>query len=274
MSTLSHSPDQILEPEDQMNRWMDLFLYKKRPMRKRLSGLGLEYVILQVYSRDRGKREAKISFNIGQGTQDIGFRNDLNLVFSSQPSVDVTLRIFDEKGKPNIASFIVRDSRGHIYPSQAKRLAPDFSFHPQVYRSDGEKLKLPPGHFVVDDTRGPEYRQKHLEVKIVAGQPQTLTFHLDRWIRPSDWGWYSGDHHIHAAGCAHYEDPTQGVFPKDMIRHIKGEALNIGSVLTWGPCFYFQKKFLKERCIAFQRMKILCAMILKSQVFLLAPVDT
>jgi len=82
----------------------------------------------------------------------------------------VTLRVFDEKGKPNIASFVLRDSQGHIYPSQAKRLAPDFSFHPQVYRSDGEKLKLPPGDFVIDYTRGPEYRQKQQKVKIVAGQ--------------------------------------------------------------------------------------------------------
>ena len=246
-STGSPSPEQILKPADQMNRWLDLFLYKLRPMRPRLSGLELEYAILQVFSRDRGKREAKFSFNVGQGTQDIGFRNDLNLVFISRPSVDVTLKIFDEKGEPTTASFIFRDRQGHVYPSQAKRLAPDFPFHPQVYRSDGETLKLPPGTYTVEYTRGPEYRLKRDTVEIAAGRPQTLTFRLDRWIRPSDWGWYSGDHHIHAAGCAHYEDPTQGVFPKDMIRHIKGEALNVGNVLTWGPCFYFQKQFFEGK---------------------------
>ena len=246
-STGNPSPDQILKPADQMNRWLDLFLYKLRPMRPRLSGLELEYTILQVYSRDRGKREARISFNVGQGTQDIGFRNDLNLVFNSRPSIDVTLRIFDEKGEPTTASFIFRDPQGHVYPSQAKRLAPDFPFHPQVYRSDGESLKLPPGTYSVEYTRGPEYHLKHDTVEIAAGRPQALTFRLDRWIRPSDWGWYSGDHHIHAAGCAHYEDPTQGVFPQDMIRHIKGEALNVGNVLTWGPCFYFQKQFFEAK---------------------------
>ena len=103
-STGSPSPEQILQPADQMNRWLDLCLYKLRPMRPRLSGLELEYAILQVFSRDRGKREAKFSFNVGQGTQDIGFRNDLNLVFISRPSVDVTLKIFDEKGDPTTAS--------------------------------------------------------------------------------------------------------------------------------------------------------------------------
>ena len=246
-STGNPSPDQILKPADQMNRWLDLFLYKLRPMRPRLSGLELEYTILQVYSRDRGKREARISFNVGQGTQDIGLRNDLNLVFNSRPSIDVTLRIFDEKGEPTTASFIFRDPQGHVYPSQAKRLAPDFPFHPQVYRSDGESLKLPPGTYSVEYTRGPEYHLKRDTVEIAAGRPQALTFRLDRWIRPSDWGWYSGDHHIHAAGCAHYEDPTQGVFPQDMIRHIKGEALNVGNVLTWGPCFYFQKQFFEAK---------------------------
>lgn len=246
-STGSPSPEQVIKPADQMNRWLDLFLYKLRPMRPRLSGLELEYAILQVYSRDRGKREARISFNVGQGTQDIGFRNDLNLVFNARPSVDVTLRVFDEKGEPTTASFIFRDPQGQVYPSQAKRLAPDFPFHPQVYRSDGETLRLPPGTYSVEYTRGPEYHLKHDTVEIAASRPQTLTFRLDRWIRPSDWGWYSGDHHIHAAGCAHYEDPTQGVFPQDMIRHIKGEALNVGNVLTWGPCFYFQKQFFEAK---------------------------
>ncbi|HND52013.1 MAG TPA: CehA/McbA family metallohydrolase, partial [Pirellulaceae bacterium] len=48
---------------------------------------------------------------------------------------------------------------------------------------------------------------------------------------------------VHAAGCAHYEAPTQGVTPLDMMRHILGEDLNIGCVLSWGPCWYYQKQF-------------------------------
>jgi len=38
-------------------------------------------------------------------------------------------------------------------------------------------------------------------------------------------------------------DATEGVLPDDMIRQIQGEALNVGSVLTWGPCYYYQKQF-------------------------------
>ena len=61
-------------------------------------------------------------------------------------------------------------------------------------------------------------------------------------IRPER-GFYSGDHHIHAAGCAHYTSPTDGVDPADMFRQIKGEGLNVGSVLTWGPGFDRQHQF-------------------------------
>ncbi|HEY9232009.1 MAG TPA: CehA/McbA family metallohydrolase, partial [Blastocatellia bacterium] len=77
--------------------------------------------------------------------------------------------------------------------------------------------------------------------------PQTFTFRLERWIDAARLGWYSGDHHIHAAGCSHYEAPTQGVLPQDMMRHILGEALNVGAVLTWGPCYYYQKQFFEGR---------------------------
>src|SRR4029077_10998820 len=66
---------------------------------------------------------------------------------------------------------------------------------------------------------------------------------LERWINPMDNGFYSGDHHIHGAGCPHYTSPTEGVTPADMFRQVEGEALNVGCVLTWGPCFDYQKRF-------------------------------
>ncbi len=66
---------------------------------------------------------------------------------------------------------------------------------------------------------------------------------LKRWINPMDYGFYCGDHHIHGAGCAHYTSPTEGVAPADMFRQVEGEALNVGCVLTWGPCFDYQKRF-------------------------------
>jgi hypothetical protein len=245
--SLDPRPAQTITQRDVANRWLDLGMFNKPPSKPQLSGLELEYRIIQLYSRDSGRREAKISFNVGQGTQDIGFRNDVDILFSCSPSVDVTLRIFDERGKPATASFIIRDSREHVYPAQAKRLAPDFAFHPQIYRADGEKIKLPAGDYQVEFTRGPEYVVRRQPIKVSAGKPQTFSFNLERWIDLNKLGWYSGDHHIHAAGCMHYETPSQGVLPNDMIRHILGEALNVGSVLTWGPCYYYQKQFFEAK---------------------------
>jgi hypothetical protein len=76
---------------------------------------------------------------------------------------------------------------------------------------------------------------------------RTEAFALERWVDPAKLGWISGDHHIHAAGCSHYERPTEGVYPQDMMRHVLGEDLKIGSVLTWGPGWYFQKTFFEGK---------------------------
>ncbi len=71
----------------------------------------------------------------------------------------------------------------------------------------------------------------------------TATFRLQRWINMATLGWYSADHHIHAAGCSHYESPEDGVRPPDMWRQIVGEDLRIGAVLAWGPGWYHQKGY-------------------------------
>jgi hypothetical protein len=236
-----------LTPRDSAERWADISLYQRPPMRKRLSGLALEYQILEVYSRDRGQRSAKISFNVGQGSQDIGFRNDVIILFNALPSRPITLRIKDEKGQPAMASFIIRDRLNRLYPAPSKRLAPDFFFQPQIYRFDGESVRLPAGYYTAEVTGGPEYLRHTREFAVDESGPNEIAFQLDRWIDPSQYKWYSGDHHVHAAGCSHYMNPTEGVEPKDMIRQILGEQLNIGAVLTWGPDYYYQKQFFSGK---------------------------
>ncbi len=229
-------------PEEVRNRWLDMSMFNDRPVQPQLSGLELEYRVIQLYSRDAGKRAAVIAFDIGQGTQDIGFRNDVMVTFTCVPSTVVAFDVKDENGQPVMASFVIRDGQGRVYPSPAKRLAPDFAFQSQVYRADGEQVKLPEGVYTIRWTRGPEYIAQERTVTI-GDEPTTLAFHLERWIDPSQSGWWSGDHHIHAAGCAHYRNPSQGVHAQDMMRHILGEDLKIGANLTWGPCFDYQKQF-------------------------------
>ena len=226
---------------DVRDRWAEFSVYDKPPMRQRLSGLAIEYVILQAYSRDAGQRSAVIGFNVGQGTQDIGFRNDVDIVFTALPAHPIRLRVQDEHGRPTTAGFIVRDEHDRLYPNVSKRLAPDFFFQPQVYRADGASIQLPPGAFTMSVSRGPEYIDETRRVTV--NGPQELLFRLARWIDPSRDGYYSGDHHIHSAGCSHYENPTEGVRPEDMWPQITGEALNVASVLTWGPSYYHQKQY-------------------------------
>ncbi|CAN5342207.1 hypothetical protein BH23VER1_BH23VER1_22900 [soil metagenome] len=229
-------------PDEIRDRWLDLASHDVQPMAETLSGLAVEYRILSLYARDAGSREAKLAFSVGQGTQDLGFRNEVDLLFASDPSVPVVLEVLDDKGEPTTAAFEVRDAQGRIYPSQAKRLAPDFAFHPQVYRSNGETLALAAGSYSITMTRGPESLPVTREIAVTP-ETGTLSFQARRWIDASELGWWSGDHHIHAAGCSHYSNPTEGVHAPDMLRHIVGEDLKVGSNLTWGPCFDYQKQF-------------------------------
>lgn len=247
-STRSPEPEAKISAGDLAERWSDIRLFTGQPLGKTLSGLELEYRILEVFSRDTGKREAKFLFDVGQGTQDLGFRNEVSVLFECASSCKVLLDVRDFDGSPTTASFVVRDARGRLYPYPSRRLAPDFFFHPQVYRHTGEFVLLPAGAYDVEVRRGPEYLVEERRIEVAEGATeQTEAFQLRRWIHPRLSGWYSGDHHVHGGGCAHYEDPSAGVRPEDMMRHILGEDLNVGCVLSWGPCWYFQKQFFEGR---------------------------
>jgi hypothetical protein len=244
-SSGDHEPKQRLTASDVAERWADISLFDHPPMEEKLSGLSLEYRVLTISSRDAGQRSAKISFNVGQGTQDVGFLNEIPVLFKIVPVHSIQLHVADANGQPTMGSFIFRDSLGRIYPNPVKRLAPDFYFQPQVYRADGESIQLPPGSYTVTYTGGPEYITDTRRLTVTDRMPSELTFRLNRWIDPVKSGWYSGDDHIHPAGCSHYENPTEGVSDDDMGRQVRGEHLNVGAVLVWGPCFYYQTHFFR-----------------------------
>src|SRR5262245_49789227 len=54
-SGLSPEPKKVLTDVDVRERWADMSFYTQPPMRQRLSGLAVEYAILQIASRDAGK---------------------------------------------------------------------------------------------------------------------------------------------------------------------------------------------------------------------------
>lgn len=266
------------------DRFLSVEMFEQPPMTDKLSGLEVEYAIGLILSTESGKREATIGIDLEQGNQDLGFRGEVPILFRVAPAIPVKLTIRDFDGAPSTAALVVKDRFGRIFPPQPKRLAPDFFFQPQVYRTDGESLLLPPGDFTVEFARGPEYWVRKVAVSLrdtnrrsgntrgndekqsrqngsgqinvgskststdnrqIVSRSDTATLNLERWVNPREFGFYSGDHHIHAAGCAHYTSPTEGVMPEDMFRQVKGEGLNVGCVLTWGPCYKFQRQFFQ-----------------------------
>jgi hypothetical protein len=247
ISTNTARPKPGITPADAADRWMDLAPVVSRPMMVGLSGLAVEYRLISIYTRDAGRREAKLVFNVGQGTQDLGFRGDLDVLFACEPAVSVVLDVRDVDSKPCTAGFTFRDARGRVYPSTSRRLAPDFWFQPQVYRQSGETVDLAPGQYTVEVSRGPEYEVEKRTIEVPKAATHRESFRLRRWTHLAKLGWFSGDHHIHGAGCGHYERPTEGVTPADMIRHVEGEDLNVGCVLSWGPCWYAQKTFFEAK---------------------------
>src|SRR5262249_7046164 len=84
---------------------VDPMMFDQPPLVDRLNGLKLEYRIIHLYSRDVGKREAKISFNVGQGTQDLGFRNELPVLFDCKQAQPLTLHVQDENSQPTSGAF-------------------------------------------------------------------------------------------------------------------------------------------------------------------------
>ena len=234
--------------ERRTDRFLELEMFASQPMTPALSGLRLEYAIALIYSSEAGQREATITFDTGQGTQDLGFRAEAPVLFTVKPALAVTLGVRDHDGVPTMGRFQFVDGRGHVFPPQAKRTAPDLFFQQQIYRADGETVLLPPGQLTMYYGRGPEYRwiARPVTIDAAASRPR-IDVRLERWIDPAAHGFYSGDHHVHAAGCAHYTYPTEGVNPADMFRQVKGEGLNVGSILTWGPGFNHQKQFFAPR---------------------------
>src|SRR5207302_5516477 len=139
-----------------------------------LSGLRAEYAIVLIDSSEHGAREATIGFDVGQGHQDLGFRGEVPVLFDIQSAVPVKLRVRDYDGTSTSARFIFRDEAGHVFPPQARRLAPDFYFHPQIYRRDGDVVLLPPGRFTMQYGRGPGYRDLPRDVMVPSPSPGEL----------------------------------------------------------------------------------------------------
>jgi hypothetical protein len=68
-------------------RWVEAAVVNAAPFPKTLSGERLEYRALRLTARQAGKREATLVFDAGQGTQDLGFRAEVPILFTIAPAV-------------------------------------------------------------------------------------------------------------------------------------------------------------------------------------------
>ena len=108
------------------NQFLEASIYRGRPLSPRLSGLALEYVPVQLYTRARGQRQVTLGFNVGHGSQDLGFRNHVDVLFDIQPSVKVKLNPIDQDGSPTMASFTITDGRERYHDAKFRRWGGDY----------------------------------------------------------------------------------------------------------------------------------------------------
>lgn len=117
-------PENAISPGELAWRFLELKMYQRRPLNAELSGLPLEYVVLQAYTKERGPREAQIGFNVGQGTQDIGYRDHVDILFDCKSAVKFVFRVKDHDGQPAMASFVITDGIDRVNPDEDNPNAP------------------------------------------------------------------------------------------------------------------------------------------------------
>src|SRR5882672_7446028 len=73
------SPEIRSTDDEGKERWLEAAVYPDRSSNPKLSGQRLEYVLLRLKLKIQkpGKREATLIFDVGQGTQDLGFRAEV-----------------------------------------------------------------------------------------------------------------------------------------------------------------------------------------------------
>src|SRR5947199_8669104 len=102
-----------------------------------------------------------------------------------------------------MAAFTIRDRLGRLYPNPAKRLAPDLFFQAQVYRANGDTVRVPAGSYTVTASMGREYQPPTKQVEVTAAGTSEASFAMQRWIDPPKHHWYPRHSALRAAGRSH-----------------------------------------------------------------------
>jgi hypothetical protein len=76
------SPQLRTATQTDPERWLEASLEAVPATSKGLTGANLEYLLLRLKGSEAGKREATLKFDVGQGTQDLGFRAEVPILFT------------------------------------------------------------------------------------------------------------------------------------------------------------------------------------------------
>lgn len=82
-AALTVTGPQIAAPgKTNSERWLEADVVTTMPFAAKLSGQRVEYVVVKLTAHESGKREATFKFDVGQGTQDLGFRAEVPILFT------------------------------------------------------------------------------------------------------------------------------------------------------------------------------------------------
>jgi hypothetical protein len=62
--------------------WLEATVESYASGQRKLTGQKLEYVLLALRAHEKGQREVTLKFDVGQGTQDLGFRAEVPVLFA------------------------------------------------------------------------------------------------------------------------------------------------------------------------------------------------
>jgi len=79
------SDQAVVAGKKDADRWVEAAILNNKPFANKLTGQRLEYRVLRLTPRQSGKREATLGFDVGQGTQDLGFRAEVPILFTIRP---------------------------------------------------------------------------------------------------------------------------------------------------------------------------------------------
>jgi hypothetical protein len=77
-----HGPQLRSAEKAGAEQWLEAAVVGEAPLSNKLSGGKVDYLLLRLTAREAGKREATLQFDVGQGTQDLGFRAEVPILFT------------------------------------------------------------------------------------------------------------------------------------------------------------------------------------------------